>query len=89
MAEKPTAVIDGENVSSLDAFVFSLSRFVVCCIAAILVPVVGRMMLLARFCTWKDGIAVSQLAKSETTAIAPNGLISLKFGIFTTFVVEL
>jgi hypothetical protein len=48
MAENPTAVIDGENVSSPEAFVFSLSRFVVCCIAAILVPVVGRMMLLVR-----------------------------------------
>jgi hypothetical protein len=47
MAEKPTAVIEGENVSSPDAFFFSSSRFVLCCIADIRVPVVGRMMLFA------------------------------------------
>ena len=89
MAENPTAVIDGENVSSLEAFVFSLSRLVLCCMAAILVPVVGRVMLFARLWTWKDGIAVSQPAKRATTAIAVIGLTRLNFGIITTFVVEL
>jgi hypothetical protein len=74
MAENPTAVIDGENVSSVAAFVFSSRRFVLCCIADILVPVVGRMMLFATLWTWKDGIAVSQLARRETTAIIPIGL---------------
>ena len=89
MAEKPTAVIDGENVSSPDAFVFSSRRFVLCCIADIRVPVVGRIMLFATLWAWKDGIAVSQPARSETTAIAPIGLTKLNIGIITTFIVEL
>ena len=48
MAENPTAVIEGINFSSVEALVFSFSKLVLCCIAAIRVPVEGRSILFVR-----------------------------------------
>lgn len=47
MAENPTAFIEGTKTSSVAAFVFSSSKFELCCMDEILVLVVGRNMLLA------------------------------------------
>ena len=77
IAENPTAFIEGTTVSSLAAFVFSLIKFVLCCIDDSRVLVVGRTILLAMLWTWKEGTAVSQPDNKDKAARAKIGFDKL------------